>query len=229
MKSHKGQRYAFWSLSLVTEGSKGLRRLGVDLGGLLRLGKLSGGELLALVVGSALRLASLLESGNNVLVLPADLVAETANGAVLAAGLESEDTEGLGNDHLLLLVIGRGNTLEDLEALKGSGTAGGLVGNHATDGLVEDAGGSAEVEGATAGRVVPGHLAKVGMVLELGAEELARDVESLAADNNDLLAVEELLGDDAGKTTKQMALAIDHDHRLEGRHLSASDWGKEGN
>lgn len=86
--------------------------------------------------------------GNNVLVLPADLVAETANGAVLAAGLESEDTEGLGNDHLLLLVIGRGNTLEDLEALKGSGTAGGLVGNHATDGLVEDAGGSAEVEGA---------------------------------------------------------------------------------
>ena len=84
---------------------------------------------------------------NNILVLPANLVAQTANGAVLAAGLESEDAEGLGNDHLLLLVVGRGNTLKDLEALHGGGTTGSLVGDHATDGLVEDAGRSTEVEG----------------------------------------------------------------------------------
>ena len=84
---------------------------------------------------------------DNVLVLPADLVAETANGAVLAAGLQSQDTEGLGNHHLLLLVVRGRDTLEDLEALKGGGTAGGLVGDHAADGLVEDPGGGAEVEG----------------------------------------------------------------------------------
>jgi len=84
---------------------------------------------------------------DNVLVLPANLVAETADGAVLAAGLQSQDTEGLGDHHLLLLVVRGRDTLEDLEALKGSGATGGLVGDHAADGLVEDAGGGAEVEG----------------------------------------------------------------------------------
>lgn len=74
-------------------------------------------------------------------------MAETADGAVLAAGLQAQDTESLGNDHLLLLVVRGRDTLEDLEALKGGGTAGGLVGDHAADGLVEDPGGGAEVEG----------------------------------------------------------------------------------
>lgn len=45
----------------------------------------------------------------------------------------------------------------------------------------------------------------------LRAEELAGDVESLAADNGDLLTAEELLGDNAGQTTEQMALAINDD------------------
>lgn len=84
---------------------------------------------------------------NDILVLPANLVAQTADGAVLAAGLQTQDTQSLGNDHLLLVVVGGRDTLEDLEALQGSGTAGSLVGNHAADGLVEDAGRSAEVEG----------------------------------------------------------------------------------
>lgn len=73
-------------------------------------------------------------------------MAQTANGAELAAGLQAQDTQGLGNDHLLLLVIRGRHTLENLEALQSRGTTGGLVGNHAADGLVEDAGGGAEVE-----------------------------------------------------------------------------------
>lgn len=129
---------------------------------------------------------------NNILVLPANLVAQTADSAVLAAGLQPQDAESLGNHHLLDLVVGRGDTLEDLEALKGGGTTGGLVGDHAADGLVEDTRGSAEVEGTckrgsdklldgsrqrrrvlservmltTAGGVVSGHLAEVGVVLD---------------------------------------------------------------
>jgi hypothetical protein len=104
--------------------------------------------------------------GDNILVLPADLVAETANSAVLAAGAETQDTESLGNDDTLLLVVGRGDTLEDLEALHSGGTTGGLVGNHTADSLVEDAGRSAEVEGTTTGGVETSDLAKVGVVLD---------------------------------------------------------------
>lgn len=43
----------------------------------------------------------------------------------------------------------------------------------------------------------------------LRAEELAGDVQGLAAHNDDLLAVEQLLCDRAGKTAEQMALAVD--------------------
>lgn len=85
---------------------------------------------------------------DNILVLPANLVAQTADGAVFAAGLQAQDTQSLGNDHLLLLVVWGRDTLEDLEALESGGTAGGLVGDHTADSLVEDARGGAEVEGA---------------------------------------------------------------------------------
>jgi len=61
-----------------------------------------------------------------------------------------------------------------------------------------------------------------GAVADLGTEERARSVDELAADDDDLLAVEELLRHDRGKATKEVALAIDHDRcgRLE-RHLGA--------
>lgn len=48
-------------------------------------------------------------------------------------------------------------------------------------------------------------------VRTLSAEELSRDVERLAADNNALLTVQKLLGHDGRKATKEVALAIDND------------------
>lgn len=54
-------------------------------------------------------------------------------------------------------------------------------------------------------------------VRTLGAEELAGDVEGLASHNNDLLAVEELLGDGAGEATEQVALAVDDLRALSAR------------
>ena len=280
---------------LVAELSELALGLAVNIRTLLRLGEVTASGLLALVVSLALNLPTLLKSvdvisivsnqchdnntgedvvgcnvpRNDILVLPANLVAETANGAVLAAGPQTEDTEGLGNDNALLLVIGRGDTLEDLQALHSSSTAGGLVGNHAADSLVEDPRGSAEVEGTTASGVETGHLAEIGVVLHcrptkdsilalrsppivirifpksnvattakkcpplvrsqtlsaiarnernrervertLRAEELAGDVEGLTSHDDDLLAVEQLLGDSAGQATKEVSLAVDDD------------------
>jgi hypothetical protein len=49
----------------------------------------------------------------------------------------------------------------------------------------------------------------------LSAEELAGDVEGFAADDNDLLAVEELLGHSRGETTEEVALAVDDNLRKE--------------
>jgi hypothetical protein len=114
-------------------------------------------------------------------------MAQTSDSAVLAAGLQSQDTQSLGYHHLLLFVVWGRNTLENLQSLKGGSTASGLVRDHATNGLVEDARRSAEVERScsrvsipklshskvlgnpesltSAGWVVPGHLAQVGVVL----------------------------------------------------------------
>lgn len=73
-------------------------------------------------------------------------MAETSHGAVLASRLQPEHAESLWHNHPLLLVVWWGNTLEDLETFHGGSTPGGFVGNHTTDGLVEDARGSAEME-----------------------------------------------------------------------------------
>lgn len=138
--------------------------LAVDSGRLLGLGQLPSDRLLALVVRSALDLPALLKTigisnlskgnlngmgipSNNILVLPAELVSETANSAVLAAGLQPQYAQRLGNDDALLLVVRSGDTLESLQALESGLTAGGLVRNHAADGTPEHLGGGAEVEG----------------------------------------------------------------------------------
>ena len=42
-------------------------------------------------------------------------------------------------------------------------------------------------------------------------EEFARDVNGLAADDNDLLAIEQLLRDRAGQAAAQVAFAVDYD------------------
>lgn len=97
----------------------------------------------------------------------------------------------------------------------------------------------------TAGGVVSGHLAEVGVVLDcvqmvsirpcfvlvvcrvgsrswglslesvglrtLSTEELSGDVQGLSADDDDLLAAKQLLGDNAGQAAQEVALAIDDD------------------
>lgn len=75
-------------------------------------------------------------------------MAQTANSAVFPPWLQSEHPQRLWYNHTLLLVVWWWNTLEDLQTFHSSSTASCLVGNHAAHGLVEDTGGSAEMERA---------------------------------------------------------------------------------
>ena len=59
----------------------------------------------------------------------------------------------------------------------------------------------------------------MGVVRTLCAEELARDVEGLGADDDDLLAVQKLLGHDGRQATEEVALSVNNDRGCrEGGH-----------
>lgn len=144
---------------LVTVTQLGKSLLGVvRCASLLGLGELSSLGLLSLVVCGALGFSSFLESCNNVLVLPADLVRQTTDGAELSARLQSQDPQCLWDNHSLLLVIWWWDTFENLQSLHGSGTSGGFVRDHASDGLVENSGWGSEVEWTASSRIVSSDL-----------------------------------------------------------------------
>lgn len=48
--------------------------------------------------------------------------------------------------------------------------------------------------------------------LTLGTEEGAGNVELLGTDNDDTLAIEDLLGDNGGQTTQEVTLTIDNNN-----------------
>lgn len=51
----------------------------------------------------------------------------------------------------------------------------------------------------------------VGFERTLRTEELAGDVEGLTSHDDDLLAIEQLLGNSAGQATKEVSLAVNDD------------------
>lgn len=84
--------------------------------------------------------------GNHVLILPTELVAKTADGAVLAARFQSQYSKSLGNHHALLLVVWGRDAFESFKTLHRCSTTGGLVRDHAADSSPEDLGWGAEME-----------------------------------------------------------------------------------
>merc|ERR1719328_946409 len=197
------------------EGSNLLGDLGVLHAGGPSLGNLE----LALVEGLALHLPLGLKCGHNVLVLPADLVSEPAKGAEPPSVLQPQNLKSRGDHHQLLLVIGRGHTLEGLQPLQSVLATLSLVGGHSTDGAPEDLGWCPEVERSTGGLDVATFLQEVE-VLQLVAVEVAAHVDALAPDNDNLVAGEDELGNDGGEPPHEVATTINHDRlRRYSRHL----------
>jgi hypothetical protein len=159
-------------------------------------------------------LALLFEAVDEALLGPAALGSEIAEGAELAVCLQSEDLEGLGDDDALLVVVGEGDTLEDLKATESGGTLGLLMSDHTTDTLPHESGGGLVMDKVTTGvRIV----SSVGdfLSLESVSEERARDVDFVAADNNDALTGDELLSDDTGETTEHVTTSINDNFLFE--------------
>jgi hypothetical protein len=119
----------------------------------------------------ALDLASGLEGLDHVLVLPANLVGDTAQLTVLeqiqpiktlpflnkrphcctysSSWLEFKSAEARWNNHLLLLVIWSWHAFQALELLESLLSSLCLVWNHASDGPPEDLSGRSEMDGTT--------------------------------------------------------------------------------
>merc|ERR1719270_447336 len=117
-----------------------------------------------------------------------------------------------GDNHPLLLVIRRWDTLECLEPLHGLLSSLCLVRDHASNGPPEHLGGSPEVEG-TAGRLDVAPQAKESQHFQLVPVEVAGEVDALTTHDDNLVAVEDVLGHDGGQAAQQVTAAIDH-HRL---------------
>ena len=95
--------------------------------------------LFALPELGGLDLSLLLKTSDKVLSGPANLLCELSENAELSVGLQSEDLEGVGNNDSLLLVIGEGDSFEDLQAAESGRSLGGLVGKHSSNHSPEDA------------------------------------------------------------------------------------------
>jgi len=120
---------------LVEDGRVG-RDLGSNLRG--RLGFEGDVGTLLLVVHGSFDLAFSFQCGDDVLVLPSNLVREPAEDAKLAVGLKSEDAKSGGNDVPLSLVVRGRNSFVGAVTLHCVLSTSQLVRQHTADGAVKD-------------------------------------------------------------------------------------------
>ena len=121
----------------LDKGGEFLQSSGLLLGKSSSVGSGLGLELVNLLLrlepGSSLHLTALLKTAHDIAILPANLARETAKDSELALRLETVNAESIGDDDTLGLVVGRGNSLEDLKTAEGGSTTRELVREHATN------------------------------------------------------------------------------------------------
>jgi len=135
------------------------------------------------------------ESIDEVSLSPSGELGNVSQDGEVSVRFHSEDIEGVGDNHALLLVVRVWDTVEETEGSKGSGTSGFFVGEHSSDVLPEHARGGKSVLESTS-RVSVDSLSLHLLPDELVAEKRSRSEDLFAADNNDSLATEELSGND---------------------------------
>jgi len=118
---------------------------------------------------------------------PAGLGSEITNGAEFSVGLQSENLEGLWDDHSLLVVEWEWDSLVDSKTAESGLTAWLLVGEHAADDLPEHTGWALPML-ETASWVGVDALVHHILSVHLVSEERARLENLFATDDDDSLA-----------------------------------------
>jgi len=132
--------------TILVEDRRVTSNLGLDL--LCCLGFKGEVSTLLLVVDGGLDLSLGLQGRDHMLVLPPDLMGETAKDAEFAVRFEAKDTEGRRDNMPLPLVIRGRDPLIGTVPLHGILSTGQLVGQHTTDCTVKDTAGSSVMEWA---------------------------------------------------------------------------------
>jgi len=166
----------------------------------------------SLLIVPLLRLCKplLLKLLHNIVVSPANLAGKLTKVGNLTLSANMKNLKGRRDNHLLHLIIRGGAAIENVEALKGGCTTGVLVREHPTDGTPEHERGGLVVERTTAGvgvRLLGNEAVESHFIAAKGAG----DDGLLGTNTANVLAEQELLGDDGGETTLKVALAINND------------------
>jgi len=175
------------------------------IGGSLGLG--GGLLLLEGVESGGFDLSLLLKLLNTLSLGPAGQGGEFSKRAVVSAGSKTKGAEGIGDDHSLLLIVGEGDSLEDLKVAESGSASWGLVGEHASKGLPEDFRGSFPVLGTTAWVGVNALLHDV-LSNDLVSLQGSRLEDLFTTHNGDALAGEQLLSNNAGEATLKVASSV---------------------
>ena len=97
------------------------------------------------------RFALGLQALEQIPVLPTNGVCQVSDDCVVATRFQSHHSEGGGNDHALLLVVGSGDSLECRQTGESFLSTSCLLVHHTTDSSPQHLGGALEVEGTSAG------------------------------------------------------------------------------
>ena len=163
--------------------------------------------LLEFIILGGFGLSLVLELRHDVLLGPASRLSEISKTAEVSVSFHSENLKGIWDNHSLFLVVWVWHALEDFQTSHSGGTSGGLVWNHTAEDLPEDARWGLPVGGSSTW-VCVASLVHLLLSLQLASEQGSRLKNGLTSDNNDFLAIEELLSDNAGKTSQQVISTV---------------------
>lgn len=178
------------------------------------------GKLYCYLVGPIFA-SSLLSLGfevlDELLLVPTNFSGEILEDGEVSQVVESNASEGRGDGGSLHVAVWIWDTLENLKSGECSSSSWGFMWQHTSDGSPEDLGWVFVMPWTTSPWV---SVADAVNKLSVGSEvslEWTSDVEFFSSNNDDLLSVQQFLGDNGGESSQKVSLGVNNDYFL--KHL----------